>query len=261
DFEAAVERVIAGSAKQSNTMAPSEKRTVAYHESGHVLVGWLLKTTCLPLKVTIVPRTGPALGFAQYMPKDKKLLHEEEFDEDLCVMLAGRVAEQIIFNTVSTGAQDDLQRATKLAYAQIRQFGMSKTIGLISFPSDRDNPEKTDFGVKPYSKKLQRMMDEEAQQRLANAFKKTERLLEQNRSKLETLAEELLKRETLNYDDIVKLIGPSPYPNKQKIDIVDWEAVITTPDPSKVPPPPESLGGSGQGQAGQGPPQTPHESL
>ncbi len=102
-------------------MAPAEKRTVAYHEAGHVITGWLLKTTCLPLKVTIVPRTGPALGFAQYMPKDKKLLHEEEvkkkhdrkifenlisifqFDEDLCVMLGGRVAEQIVFNTVSTG--------------------------------------------------------------------------------------------------------------------------------------------------------------
>ena len=78
DFEIAVERVIAGAAKKANTMAPTEKHTVAYHESGHVIIGWLLKTTCLPLKVTIVPRTGPALGFAQYMPKDKKLLHEEE---------------------------------------------------------------------------------------------------------------------------------------------------------------------------------------
>jgi ATP-dependent Zn protease len=81
DFETAVERVIAGAAKKANTMAPTEKRTVAYHEAGHVIIGWLLKTTCLPLKVTIVPRTGPALGFAQYMPKDKKLLHEDEVRE------------------------------------------------------------------------------------------------------------------------------------------------------------------------------------
>lgn len=78
DFERAVERVIAGSAKKENTMSPTEKRVVAYHEAGHVITGWMLKTTCLPLKVTIVPRTGPALGFAQYMPKDKKLLHEDE---------------------------------------------------------------------------------------------------------------------------------------------------------------------------------------
>ena len=78
DFEQAVERVIAGAAKKENTMAPTEKRVVAFHEAGHVITGWMLKTTCLPLKVTIVPRTGPALGFAQFMPKDKKLLHEDE---------------------------------------------------------------------------------------------------------------------------------------------------------------------------------------
>ncbi|CAF5177863.1 unnamed protein product, partial [Rotaria magnacalcarata] len=160
DFEIAVERVLAGAAKRDNTMAPTEKRTVAFHESGHVITGWFLKTTCLPLKVTIVPRTGPALGFAQYMPKDRKLLHEDDFDEDLCVMLGGRVAEQVVFNTVSTGAQDDLRRATKLAYAQIKQYGMSKTIGLISFPVDQQNPQNDDFGVKPYSKRLHRMMDE-----------------------------------------------------------------------------------------------------
>ncbi|CAF0730622.1 unnamed protein product [Adineta ricciae] len=254
DFEMAVERVIAGAAKRANTMAPSERRTVAFHEAGHVITGWFLKTTCLPLKVTIVPRTGPALGFAQYMPKDKKLLHEEEFDEDLCVMFGGRVAEQIVFNKVSTGAQDDLKRATKLAYSQIKQFGMSKTIGLISFPADQQNPQNDDFGVKPYSKRLQRMMDEEAQQRLANAFKRTEKLMTENRAKLDILAEELLKRETLNYDDIVKLIGPPPYPDKQKLDIIDWDDTVSTPKPLQVPPTPESLGGTGKGTAGEGPP-------
>ncbi|CAF1009947.1 unnamed protein product [Rotaria sp. Silwood1] len=254
DFEIAVERVVAGAAKKANTMAPTEKHTVAYHESGHVLTGWLLKTTCLPLKVTIVPRTGPALGFAQYMPKDKKLLHEEEFDEDLCVMLGGRVAEQIVFNTISTGAQDDLKRATKLAYTQIKQYGMSKTIGLISFPVDQQNPQNDDFGVKPYSKRLQRMMDEEAQQRLANAFKRTENLITEHRAKLDILAKELLKHETLNYDDIVRLIGPPPYPNKQKMDIIDWDDTVSTPKPTIVPPTPESLGGTGKGTAGEGPP-------
>ncbi len=94
DFEMAVERVIAGAAKKANTMAPTEKRTVAYHEAGHVIIGWLLKTTCLPLKVTIVPRTGPALGFAQYMPKDKKLLHEEEVRKE---------NKRIKFNEVISG--------------------------------------------------------------------------------------------------------------------------------------------------------------
>ena len=78
DFEQAVERVVAGTAKKGNSMAPAEKRTVAFHEAGHVITGWMLRTTCLPLKVTIVPRTGPALGFAQFMPKDKKLFHEDE---------------------------------------------------------------------------------------------------------------------------------------------------------------------------------------
>ncbi|CAF4156180.1 unnamed protein product [Rotaria socialis] len=253
DFEIAVERVLAGAAKRDNTMAPAEKRTVAFHESGHVIAGWFLKTTCLPLKVTIVPRTGPALGFAQYMPKDRKLLHEDDFDEDLCVMLGGRVAEQVVFNTVSTGAQDDLRRATKLAYAQIKQYGMSKTIGLISFPADQQNPQNDDFGVKPYSKRLQRMMDEEAQQRLANAFKRTEKLMTENRAKLNILAEQLLARETLNYDDIVQLIGPSPYPNKQKLDIIEWNDSVSTLKSSTTPPSSEPSSGTGKDTAGESP--------
>ena len=118
-LEYAVERVVGGLEKRSQVIAPREKRIVAYHECGHALVGWLLPHTDALLKVTIVPRTSQALGFAQYTPTDKRLYSTEELFERMCMALGGRVAESITFNRVTTGAQNDLQKVTKIAYAQV----------------------------------------------------------------------------------------------------------------------------------------------
>lgn len=165
-------------------MSPQEKRIVAYHESGHALVGWMLEHTDALLKVTIVPRTNLALGFAQYIPRDQKLYSKEELFERMCMTLGGRVAESLIFNRITTGAQNDLEKVTKMAYAQIKEFGMSENVGLVSFPQE----ETQEKGRRPYSKKLANLIDIEARQLISKAYKKTEEVLLKNKDKLELVS-------------------------------------------------------------------------
>nr|CAD7426201.1 unnamed protein product [Timema monikensis] len=222
DLEYAVERVVGGTEKRSHAMSPQEKTVVAYHESGHALVGWMLQHTDALLKVTIVPRTNLALGFAQYMPSDQKLHSEEELFQRMCMALGGRVAESLTFNKITTGAQNDLQKVTKMAYAQVKHYGMSKTVGLMSFPEDDSSRE---VGRRPFSKRLAALMDEEARRIVVMAYKKTEEVLTEHKDKLALLAETLLKKETLNYDDVESLIGPPPYGKKNLISEVDFQAI------------------------------------
>ncbi|RWS28905.1 Paraplegin-like protein [Leptotrombidium deliense] len=223
DLEYAVERVIGGTEKKSHAMSQEEKKVVAYHECGHALVGWLLKHTDALLKVTIVPRTSNVLGFAQYLPSDQKLYSKDELFEKMCMALGGRVSESLTFNRISSGAVDDLQKVTKMAYAQIRQYGMDPVVGHLSFPSEQEmEANKMIVGKRPYSKKLTNIMDIQARNLIANAYKKTETILLENKDKLKTLAEELLKSETLNYSDIEKLIGPPPFGKKKVIEMIDF---------------------------------------
>merc|ERR1719369_709690 len=203
NLEYAIERVTAGPEKKTRMVSPIEKEVVAYHESGHALVGWMLQHTDALLKVTIIPRTSAALGFAQYTPVDKKLFSPEELRDRMCMALGGRVAESLTFNRITTGAQNDLEKVTKMAYAQIRDFGFSETVGHVSF-------EQTQ-GVKPYSKKLQATMDLEAKQLIAAAYKRTEECLLKHQHQLEQLAQKLLEVETLNYQDVEDLLGPPPF--------------------------------------------------
>ncbi|XP_048253661.1 paraplegin-like isoform X1 [Haliotis rufescens] len=222
DFEYAVERVVAGVEKKTRLLSPTEKKIVAYHESGHALVGWLLKYTDALLRISIVPRTNSALGFAQYMPSDQKLYSSDELFERMCMALGGRAAEAIIFNHVTTGAHDDLQKVTKMAFDQIRSYGMNDKVGYLSFP-----PESTDdLGTKPYSKKLSAIMDEEARSLVNRAYHHTVEILGNNKDKLHTLAATLLKAEVLTYDDIEKLIGPPPHGKKNTIEPHGWEGIM-----------------------------------
>lgn len=119
NLEYAVERLVGGTEKRSHALTPLERRTVAFHESGHALVGWLLPNSDVLLKVTIVPRTSLALGFAQYTPKEQKLYNKEQLFDKMCMALGGRAAENITFSRITTGAQNDLEKVTKIAYAQV----------------------------------------------------------------------------------------------------------------------------------------------
>merc|ERR1719419_1182124 len=131
-FEAAIERVVAGMEKKTNVLQPEEKKTVAYHEAGHAVAGWFLEHADPLLKVSIIPR-GKGLGYAQYLPKEQYLYTQEQLFDRMCMTLGGRVSEQIFFNRITSGAQDDLKKITQSAYAQVVQFGMSASVGQLSF--------------------------------------------------------------------------------------------------------------------------------
>lgn len=224
DLEYAVERVVGGTEKRSQALSPEERRVVAYHESGHALLGWLLEHTDALLKVTIVPRTNQALGFAQYVPKDQKLYTQQEIFERMCMALGGRVAESLVFNRVTTGAQNDLEKVTKMAYAQVRSFGFSELVGNVSFPEE----EMREIGRRPYSQKLASSIDDEASRLIFAAYKNTETVLKANMLKLKLLAEALLQKETLNYDDVEAILGPPPHANKMAIEPLQFEGEINT---------------------------------
>ncbi|XP_018049137.1 PREDICTED: paraplegin [Atta colombica] len=218
DLTYAIDRTIGGLTKRNNPLIPSTKRIVAYHEAGHALVGWLMEHTDALLKVTIVPRTNLKLGFAQYTQSDQKLYSKEQLFERMCMTLGGRVAEYVTFDKISTGAENDLKTVTKTAYLQVQQFGMSPAVGLVSFDEEHINTKN-----KPYSKKLANLMDAEVRRIIGEAYERTKQLLLDNKDKLDTLAEALLKKETLFYDDVEKLIGPPPYGKKRLVEPAEFE--------------------------------------
>ncbi|XP_029316925.1 paraplegin [Cottoperca gobio] len=218
NFEYAVERVIAGSVKKNKILSKEEQRVVAFHESGHALVGWLLEHTDAVMKVSIAPRTNAALGFAQILPRDQYLFSKEQLFERMCMALGGRVSEAITFNKITTGAQDDLRKVTRVAYSMVKQYGMCDSVGQVSFPET----EQGAVGRRPFSQGLQQQMDHEARNLIARAYRHTEKILLDNGDKLTLLANALLEREVVNYEDIEVLLGPPPHGPKKLILPQSW---------------------------------------
>lgn len=210
NFEQAIERVIAGMEKKTNVLSPDEKRTVAYHEAGHAVSGWFLEYSDPLLKVSIIPR-GKGLGYAQYLPKDQYLLSKEQLFDRMCMTLGGRVAEEIFFKKITTGAQDDLKKITDSAYAQIVRFGMNEKVGHVSF--DTSQPGDPMFS-KPYSESTAQMIDEEARKLINEALIRTRNLITKHKADVEKVAERLLKNEVLSRDDMIELLGPRPFKEK-----------------------------------------------
>lgn len=222
DLMYSIDKILGGTIKKSSTLTPSEKKVVVYHEAGHALATWLLEHVNPLIKVTVVPRTNKNLGYAQYSDTNIKLQSFEHLFEHMCVLLGGRVAENIIFNKISSRAQSDLKKVTEMAYHQVQQFGMSPTVGLVSF----DKELTTTKTKKPYSKKLASVMDAEVRRIITEAYRKTENLLLDNKDKLIMLAETLLKKETLTYKDIEALIGPPPFGKKNLADISEFNTSL-----------------------------------
>lgn len=210
NFEQAIERVIAGMEKKTNVLAPEEKKTVAYHEAGHAVSGWFLEHSDPLLKVSIIPR-GKGLGYAQYLPKDQYLLSQEQLLDRMCMTLGGRVSEELFFKRITTGAQDDLQKVTQSAYAQVVRYGMNEKVGNVSFETGQ--PGEPSFS-KPYSEDTAQLIDSEVRALIKGAHKRTTELLQLHIADVEKVAERLLKNEVLNRDDMIELLGPRPFKEK-----------------------------------------------
>ncbi|XP_053722328.1 AFG3-like protein 1 isoform X2 [Synchiropus splendidus] len=207
-FEQAVDRVIGGLEKKTRVLQLPERTTVAYHEAGHAVAGWFLEHADPLLKVSIVPR-GKGLGYAQYLPKEQFLFSQEQLFDRMCMMLGGRVAEQVFFRQVTTGAQDDLRKVTQSAYAQVVQFGFGKALGQMSF----DLPDNM-MTEKPFSEPTSRLIDQEVRHLIDAAFKRTLQLITEKREMVERVAKRLLEREVLSKADMVELLGPRPFCEK-----------------------------------------------
>ncbi|XP_021720822.1 ATP-dependent zinc metalloprotease FTSH 10, mitochondrial-like [Chenopodium quinoa] len=206
-FESAIDRVIGGLEKKNRVISKLERRTVAYHESGHAVAGWFLEHAEPLLKVTIVPRGTAALGFAQYVPNENLLMTKEQLFDMTCMTLGGRAAEQVLIGKISTGAQNDLEKVTKMTYAQVAVYGFSDKVGLLSFPQKEDGFEMS----KPYSNKTGAIIDEEVREWVTKAYKRTVELIEEHKESVAKIAELLLEKEVLHQEDLLKVLGERPF--------------------------------------------------
>jgi len=265
-FEQAIERVVAGMEKKTQVLGPEEKKTVAYHEAGHAVAGWFLEHADPLLKVSIIPR-GKGLGYAQYLPKEQYLYTREQLLDRMCMTLGGRCSEHIFFDRITTGAQDDLQKVTKSAYAQVTQFGMNERLGNVSF----EQPAPGEMVLeKPYSEETAQMIDTEVRTLIRDAFDRTMALLNKHKADVEKVAQRLLQKEILKRDDMVELLGPRPFREKSTYEefvegtgsfeedttlpkgLQNWnqESEAAAPSPSPAPAPPQAAASGKQGSAG-----------
>ncbi len=204
DFMDAIERIVGGLERKSRIITTKEKKTIAYHEAGHATVSWLLEYANPLVKVTIIPR-GKALGAAWYLPEERQITTKEQIFDEMCAALGGRAAEEVVFNTISTGALNDLEKVTKQSYAMISYFGMSEKIGNISF---YDSSGQNEFGfTKPYSEKTAELIDDEVKKLVGKAYEKAKEILIKNKDKHHQLAEQLLEKEVIYAEDLVKIFG------------------------------------------------------
>ncbi len=214
DFQDAIDRVIGGLEKKNKLISPEEKEIIAYHEAGHAICGWYLEHAYPLLKVTIVPRGTAALGYAQYTPKEQYLYNIEQLNDQICMTLGGRASEDIFFGKISTGASNDLQQITKIAYSMITVYGMNDKLGNISYY----DPSQEQTFTKPYSEKTAEMIDNEVRKLIDEAYIRTKALLTDKRDAVEKLAKELLEKEVLFQSDVEALIGKRPFEHKKLLD-------------------------------------------
>ncbi len=228
DFQDAVDRVIGGLEKKNKIISPEEKKIIAFHEAGHAVCGWYLEHAYPLLKVTIVPRGTAALGYAQYTPKEQYLYNIDQLTDQICMTLGGRASEEIFFNKISTGAQNDLQQITRTAYAMITVYGMNDKLGNISYY----DPQQENTFTKPYSDETARMIDNEVRKLIDEAYIKTKKLLVEKKDDVEKLASALLEKEVLFQSDVEALIGKRPFEEKKPLAVDD--VVAEVPDENVI---------------------------
>ncbi|MBM3427437.1 MAG: ATP-dependent zinc metalloprotease FtsH [Bacteroidetes bacterium] len=213
DFLDAVDRIIGGLEKKNKIITIEEKRTIAYHESGHAIVSWLLRYASPLVKVTIVPR-GRSLGAAWYLPEERQITTTEQILDDMCAALGGRAAEEVAFGKISTGALSDLEKVTKQAYAMVTIYGLNEKIGNRSY---YDSTGDSQF-QKPYSDETAKIIDEETSKIIEAAYVKAKELLSTHRDQLDRLAEKLLEKEVIFKDDLEAVLGARPWVEEAKVE-------------------------------------------
>ncbi len=217
DFQDAIDRVIGGLEKKNKIISPEEKEIIAYHEAGHAICGWYLEHAYPLLKVTVVPRGTAALGYAQYTPKEQYLYNTDQLMDQICMTLGGRASEDIFFGKISTGASNDLQQISRIAYSMITVYGMNDKVGNVSYY----DPTQENTFVKPFSEETGKMIDEEVRKLIDQAYTRTKQLLTEKKADVELLAKELLKKEVLFKSDVETLIGKRPFEEKKALDVPD----------------------------------------
>jgi cell division protease FtsH len=214
DFLDAIDRIVGGLEKRNKIISQHEKKVIAYHESGHAAVSWLLEHAHPLVKVTIVPR-GKALGAAWYLPDERQITTYEQMIDEIIATLGGRAAEETVFGKISTGALNDLEKVTKQAYAMVAFYGLNKKIGNISY-YDSSGQSEYSFS-KPFSEETARTIDDEIHKMVEECYSKAKQLLSDNRDKLNQLADILLLKEVIFREDLEKIFGKRPFPDHDHV--------------------------------------------
>ena len=230
DFMDAVDRIIGGLERKNKIMTEEEKRSVAYHEAGHATISWLLRYGNPLVKVTIVPR-GVALGAAWYLPEERQLTNKEHIMDNLCSLLGGRAAEEVFLNQTSTGALNDLERATKQAYAMVAYYGMSDKLKNLSY---YDSTGRYEMGLtKPYSEKTAEVIDAETSAIIAEQMARAKKILEENAEGHNKLAALLIEKEVITSEDVEAVLGARPWTSRTDEIIEANEAMKAKDDEAK----------------------------
>ena len=208
DFLSAVDRIIGGLERRGSVISPEEKRSIAFHESGHACVSWMLRYASPLVKVTIVPR-GKALGAAWYLPEERQLTTYDQLVDEMTATLGGRAAEEITFGRVSTGALNDLERVTKQAYAMVVYYGLDKKIGNVSY-YDSTGQQEYAFN-RPYSEKTAQDIDAQIHELVESCYQKAKDILNEHKEQLGELAQLLLEREVIFTEDVERILGKRPF--------------------------------------------------
>jgi AFG3 family protein len=207
DFERACERVMGGLPKENSLMSTKEKKTISLHECGHAIAGWFLEHSDPLLKVSIVPRSSGALGFAQYLPADVSLFSKEAILDKIAVTLGGRAAEEIFVGKITTGASDDLDKVTKMAYSIVSVYGMNDKLGLLSYQQNNSGEQF----YKPYSEETGQKIDKEARAIVEEQYERVKALLQEKADLVHALSDRLSEKETLVYAELLEVLGERPF--------------------------------------------------
>ncbi|MFT7330419.1 MAG: ATP-dependent Zn protease, partial [Roseivirga sp.] len=211
-----VDRIVGGLEKKNKIITVSEKKTIAYHEAGHATASWFLEHAAPLVKVTIVPR-GQSLGAAWYLPEERMIVRTEQMLDEMCATLAGRAAEKLIFNKISTGALNDLEKITRQARAMVTVYGLNEKIGNITY---YDSSGQSDYGFsKPYSEETAKLIDQEISIIIEKQYKRAIKILTTHKEKLTELAELLLEKEVIFKENLETIFGKRPFTKEAEVKI------------------------------------------